>query len=328
MQKNTEELSGLIYALKGLAIMIVVSAHSTLIPQNAPWLLRHLDHAWIQFSQLGVPLFFIISGFLYNDNYTLKDIFRKKTSSIIIPWFFSGALMYLYIFSRRDFGPNPFLWVLGYKSHLYFLFCLFIIFITFSAIKNKPLRIGLLSLSVASNLFTFFYLKSNGNEYLDLLRINPLNWCLLFASGLWIKKHSDLIWLKQRLRLIRPFLILFFILLFALFFSTQVELGFQVPYFIPIALLFFCLAVSLSDSLILNNSVMKNIGRLSFSIYLIHLPAIGLASHLDNKFTNGWLLPIRFLVATLIASIALKIYMRILEKTKYSAFFYKLMGLR
>src|ERR1035437_8554233 len=67
---------------KGLGILLVIWGHAV-CPVKA------------YFYTFHVPLFFLLSGFVFNESYSLKATFYKKIKSLLIPFFFFLILLRL-----------------------------------------------------------------------------------------------------------------------------------------------------------------------------------------------------------------------------------------
>lgn len=77
----------LIYKLKGIAIISVVCAHcGNRTSYTAIDLF--LNNARNNIATIGVPLFFIISGYLMRNDKPYLQFWKRKWSTTIVPWFF------------------------------------------------------------------------------------------------------------------------------------------------------------------------------------------------------------------------------------------------
>lgn len=157
---------------KGFGIFFVVFGHVTHIGE-----LR--DYIW----NFHMPLFFFVSGLLYNSNLRFKDFLLKRIKSIYIPYilFFCVTFCYWLLIERRVRGGEysilhqliglPYGTYEGnhlyFNGALWFLPCLFateMLFYPIGRIKNK---IGIISF-----LLLFYIvgtmLKMNNIDYLPL----------------------------------------------------------------------------------------------------------------------------------------------------------------
>lgn len=103
----------------------------------------------IYIHSFHMPLFFFISGFLFNESNKeigIKRFVLKKTKSFIVPYLFFGIIDFviLYIVSRKFSIQNIMITFL-YSNHnnfpisgaLWFLFCLYIVEIIFFLLRTK-----------------------------------------------------------------------------------------------------------------------------------------------------------------------------------------------
>lgn len=173
-----EVFSEKINLLKALAILIVVSGHLefSLIPMFPPY-------------SFQIVLFFFISGILFKNKYSLKEFFKRRVKSLLLPYFLYAAtyllitLMLTPIFHKFWGLPvnfknellMPFLTghQLDLISPLWFVPCLFITLITFKLLNyvkigNKTRLILYLALalcaiqlqSFASNIYCLWILRT------------------------------------------------------------------------------------------------------------------------------------------------------------------------
>ncbi|WP_284641729.1 acyltransferase family protein [Paenibacillus silviterrae] len=148
---------------KGWGIILVIIAHT------------QLDQGWVgkYINSFHMPLFFLLSGYLFSlDKYTGFGAFvRKKTQTLLIPYFGLAALSYLYFLFRFQFGDPDYYkdlditrqllgvfysagtreWM-DFNLPLWFLTCLFVVELLFYSLrrfvkKTPHLAITLLLLS-------------------------------------------------------------------------------------------------------------------------------------------------------------------------------------
>ncbi len=143
--------------LKCIGIFFVVLAHNTVSQKN----MDNLSN-WIY--SFHMPLFFFISGFLFNpEKYGgLKNIIMRKARTLLVPYFIFSLITYLFwIFILRRFGEasklditwwkplvgtlygNGFDNWLAHNTVLWFLVCLFVIEISFFILSRIENRINL-----------------------------------------------------------------------------------------------------------------------------------------------------------------------------------------
>ena len=240
-------------------------------------------------GQQGVAMFFVISGFiipysLYNSKYELKYFFSyilKRSLRIDPPYFVSILLcfmvwrlgsrfnmlcfishfFYLIPFSQYQWY-NSVYWTLGIEFQ-YYLF----IGLTFGFLKSGNIKVLILILMFLSMVgyfipIGFFFNKKNDNY----LTMNLHYFCM----GIIVFLHFI-----KRLRLIQTHFILFGITLYLCKFIS-VTTGF-IGYLSCLLILHVNFRTVITDFF----------GKISYSLYLIHLPLSGLIiSLLSKKITN------------------------------------------
>jgi fucose 4-O-acetylase-like acetyltransferase len=141
--------------LKGIAIIFVAIAHH-------PWLPHKI---FLIVSCFPIPLFFFISGYLFNPDVAFKDMLRRRFNTVLKPYFFTVFLISTTLI-LADKGPSIF-WYLFWicygngsnlpkqALHLWFLPSLFLttifIWFLFKFIEN-------LKKSIINQIFLFIFL--------------------------------------------------------------------------------------------------------------------------------------------------------------------------
>lgn len=150
---------------KFIAIFYMVWAHCS-APQKIYWYIQSFH----------MPLFFFISGYLFNANkYNFRKYTVKRVYSLIVPYFLFGIINYIFwivlvktsLFITNDnlFDPIKYLLTINTTVHLpianalWFLTCLFIVEISFFAlvkyIKNNNLSLAIVL--IMFSLIGYFY---------------------------------------------------------------------------------------------------------------------------------------------------------------------------
>lgn len=183
-QKNME-----VYIIKSMALVSVVSAHCYNVhagpdgfPMYCSLLLRNI-------GTVGVLCFFIVSGYLYHpEKYTARQLVNKKAKTVLLPWFLAGLCSVI----LRNYKPAiAVLYILGYRSMLYFLPLLILCFLVFyfPIMRKRTVCIAMIIVTLASTIWFYDLL------YRVLLvplgidpevwrgYLNPLNWLGYFALG-------------------------------------------------------------------------------------------------------------------------------------------------
>lgn len=127
-----------IYCLKALAIFSVVCAHSSVSPNGNPANVA-VSKILNGIGVIGVPLFFLSAGYLFNRNtQNFKDFWLKKIRTIFIPWFFCETIVWFYVVLRK--GGLDILswlkWLIGFGHSTYYLTMLIFLYIIFFKVKG------------------------------------------------------------------------------------------------------------------------------------------------------------------------------------------------
>jgi fucose 4-O-acetylase-like acetyltransferase len=181
-----------VFLAKGIGILLVVAGHFAIDPRLTP-------SYWSAAVQLvyafHMPLFFLLSGYLYtNTNEPYFLFLRKKVERLVYP-FISVALIFLPIklFAGTEVallhavGADSFLYLLTNPVHsyvplLWFVHALFFIFVLYrpaqAAIGNTAVMVLLLLLDSAARV-----------QELPILG-NALAFAPFFVAGAMLKEHQ------------------------------------------------------------------------------------------------------------------------------------------
>lgn len=121
MDKETSEI---IWIAKAIAIFCVVCAHSALINEDSGNTNQFVSSILNYIGTMGVPLFFILSGYLFTFNKKSFGLFwRNKVKTLFLPWLFCETLLWLYIVIRKGgIGFRSWcLFLIGYGHTTYYL---------------------------------------------------------------------------------------------------------------------------------------------------------------------------------------------------------------
>jgi fucose 4-O-acetylase-like acetyltransferase len=269
--KNENKINW-VYISKGIGIILVVIGHFK--PECSP------DY-WIEIRkiiyQFHMPLFFILSGILFNPaKENFRVLFSKKTKRLLYPFvtvaivclilkYLAGLFFNLNhsvnIASIMNILINP---VDSYMPLLWFIYTLYLIFLLY------PLSI---KITKSYSLILIFFIMLN---YLKLYNINIINILIyylpFFAFGVSINQNNLFIQINK-------FIIIFLIILFALlsYLKFSMDQKFFNTYIIKffIGILGSIIVIELSKFIASNkikilNSTLQSIGYFSVTIYLFH----------------------------------------------------------
>lgn len=268
--------------LRFVAILLVVLGHSIII-YNPHWGLiqspiesNFLKYLCLFIYIFHMPLFFFISGYLFNninfDNINFWMIFTKKIKRLIVPYLFVSILYLVPIrtlINYPNYVNNSFLYnvivniLLGRDNgHLWFLISLFLDFISFyflrKVVRNDKL---LFIICFIISIIGYFYIGA------------PLQYLFWFSYGYFIAKigFATRCFNKTKMCCIILFLVLLiFLYLFIFDNSSYYIICIILKYIINLILLPFLYIIIPSKS----NKFVQNISKYSFGIYLFHSPLI------------------------------------------------------
>lgn len=310
---NTKFITGL-RAYSALGVFLIHSGGAGLreISYNANKL--------VDFGKYGVVSFFVISAFTIcmsidkNDKFSPLNYFVKRFLRIapmfylvtLLCYFFTdGVLYYNNLFNISNSLYSLFLHLsffnifdVRYMNNIIgvegtvpieFIYYLIVPF-TFFFLQKYPksiylvLLIALFITCFSFSLFSPFY--NNDAKWLSH-NLSLEKYCFTFIIGV----IAYLIWKNKKIIIFNEFALLGHLILLG--FCIYYELPNQEVYFaLWVAVLLFILSSKNWLSILLfENSVIEYIGKISYSIYLIHVPIIHHVHFFDNPFYNAtiWL---------------------------------------
>lgn len=274
MNNSTQE-SKLHYVAKALALLFVIVSHM-------PFGRGSAEIGRMAVGQIGIFVFFICSGFFFEETRLNKAFWIKKAKTIIAPWIIFATLTFIIstVISRsfRGFPLTYIKWICGVGSSYWYmselLACYLLLQLILHDDKEKNdiilLLCGLISiLSVILSACNVIKYNTSFNQY-----TNFLNWIGVFALGMLIRKRNWLNILVSK--------IVFWISLFSLLIcvSMCIMRGVIIEAYIDLFSLpidiFGSICVFYTANLLENNKLLVDIGKKSFFIYLIHIQLAGI----------------------------------------------------
>ena len=161
-------------------------------------------------GSLGVPVFYYISGFFFQKGKkTLKEFWKGKIYSIIIPWVVTSILVYLWGVIRKG-GFSPWIMIkeiIGLGSYTWYLSVLLMLYLLCWIIKSK--RIGIILAFCMSLLVTCIetlfiqigMIHVNALTYFSIFRWLPF-FCMGMFGGIEVEgsskseKRENKVWLS------------------------------------------------------------------------------------------------------------------------------------
>lgn len=318
MSETKNNISNYGFILKALAIFCVICAHTPYDTQG--WLSTILNNL----GTIGVPVFFLIAGYYYHaKKYSFGQILKKKSITVILPWIFCGIIVYLYIVLRKGgFGLFSMLqYVIGYYSFLYYMTILMLFFVVFYFVKDSKWIILTLTFVSIGWLILQGILPSLTIIYPYL---NPLNWLVYFSFGVFCQYYVNIEKVANTVSKYKWIFIVVGLLVFILPILFNYRFSYWKLAYLPFIILTFFGMFALATIKPLNNRLMVDVGKKSFSVYLLHMPIVGLSNLICIHFVVYAVRPFIVLAVTYGAVV---IYSFIVRKLKIS-FLNNLIGVR
>lgn len=270
--------------LRTLALTSVVSAHTASVVLEDKITVACSDFL-SAYGSIGVIVFFILSGYLFELQNKSWRAFWKSKISTIIPWLLCGTMDYLYTALRKE-GVSVISWIsaLLVHSHYYYLSVLFILYGLHQLLKclfqnRTAFHIILVVLSAISIILTQY----------GIIRVYPyinfMNWAVYFSTGC-ILAHKNLIFLDRGLNLnAGAYGIMITLILIGYNVCFRRPLG----YWSPISTVVIFVLTYMMWNVTRNiqkchrgKNCFMLVGKYSFSIYLVHMPFAGVITNLTN----------------------------------------------
>ncbi|MCI6067731.1 MAG: acyltransferase [Galactobacillus timonensis] len=298
----------LIYRMKGFAIWGVAVIHAATLSKQAA------SNSWAVFwhnvlpvfSGLGVPIFFLLAGFL-DHRKSAKDFWCKRLRHLIIPWIVAGTLVWIAeMFHFRSVAAFMPLWkfLLGYGSYLHFMRQIVILFILEFLFQHFPsIRIPSLTLLVLLGFSDFAGITSFW-DWMTSYLFAPSS-LIYFECGVgvryYVSHERDAGRPISRRKLLCLELFLLAVCLF-----LRIHHPLPVAMEAVIQLLKVGLVYSAMKAIHWNrlNMILECWGKYSYAVYLLHMPVAGAVYHFDP---TGWLYPFRGIVCVVITLLGIRI---------------------
>lgn len=294
-------------ALRGIAILLVVFHH-----------FFDFSIGWI-----GVDLFFVLSGFLItsillrtkSDAHYFRNFYIKRVLRIfpiyflLLILFYSfcslfttktpGSTYYYYVDSwywfftftqnfliiTKGHPPEPYLahlWSLALEEQFYFFWPL-IIFLVRNICTLKTLITIVFLLALFIRLFLFFFPFGHENYYFNLLtRADSLAAGSFLAVYYYNRQSMSKLFLYLALFLFLTFLCVTFLITESFTYNTFLfrTIGYSIS---AVFFMAVCYQVIKSNTILDKLEVLKYIGRISYGIYIYHIPVLLIGGYIFEK---------------------------------------------
>lgn len=321
-----------IYSLKFIAIMSVLSAHTSSVGNSSEIIVKKVSIFLEIIGIFGVPIFFLISGYLFGHSKSnFVSFFKKKFFVIVIPWVIIQSLLWLFIVLRHGNFTfyNWIFFIVGYGHSTYYLTVLLIFYFVFWKTNSSKTIIKLI-------IFSYIFLILNALNYFEFLNLdpylNPLAWSSYFLIGYLVKlKDLNILRLipskKSSYYLLFSTLMIIFLLVISdivIYYWSFLSI-LLIPTFI-ISILRPVYNLAYYESYITN--IISKIGNLSFTIYLTHEFFAGFIVFIFTYFELGILNIFRPITLLMIVYLLILFSTKFLSRFKYTKSLLNIIGIR
>lgn len=276
------------------AIFSVVCAHVGAINEGASHANAIVSTLLGCIGAMGVPVFFIISGYLYEKTEkSFVEFWKSRFRTLISPWFFCETGLWFYVVLRKG-GISFYNWfkfLIGYQSTTYYLTLLVIFNILFWKIKKVRwiLLVGcfLSAVQIVSTGWNIQPLAGYSGIF-GTAYLNPFHFMIYFCIGMLMELYH--LWDYIAEKCAKYLLISALCLAFMIF--LHIHEGWSFSYFSNYTLLntLFSTATIMGSARWMQRKQWNGldlVGKWSFSIYLLHQFLAGLVVQITN-LVDAW----------------------------------------
>lgn len=282
---------GEIDIIRFLCIVSVICAHfSGKVFSTFTGIPLFLFYCCKVYGTVGVVVFFILSGFLYNNkDKKFSEVLGKKIKYILLPTYIAAVVCYTVTHINNFSIKELIIYSYGGGSLYYYITVLMFCYVVFYFIgSNMWLLYGAIILNIVSILL--FASDIIMYEQLPFPYITSYlivtNWIGFFAFGIILREkkmwEKVVLWAEKQIGIL---LVVFCIAtILYVYFCADSEISYFVYQSIPYELLGAITILGVSIKLKYWNWLM-DVGNSSFFIYLYHINIIGFIS---SKFCSNW----------------------------------------
>jgi surface polysaccharide O-acyltransferase-like enzyme len=223
-----------------------------------------------QISRFAVPVFFFVSGYALNLNYTnIKEFYQKRLSRIIVPYLFWTVFYLLFVYPDSLLNLPRHLLTGSASYQFYFIPTLLIYYLIFPFVRrvNSAMLLILFIVQICV-LFYDYYFQSLPFVYpVSVLFLN----FFIFIFGIF-QSHRNFHFPKNIPQIFTPILAL---IIFYQGFTNYLTTNNYLAYYSqwrPIILFYAILFIGLISNLTITKfDLIKLLSRLSFFVFFIHV---------------------------------------------------------
>lgn len=286
--------------LRGIAIISVVFAHChNRVIGNA--IDEFLNNIAVTIGTVGVPIFLIISGYLFHKKQWRFFIVSKR--NILVSWMFTGCCIWGYEVAKNGLEyANLIDWLIGKGTYLWYMMSLLLFWLLYQILEaSERVHIVILILSIISTVCVDCFESVAGFTLsISSTFANFIYWLSFFSIGVCMKDAKAM----KRMSIKAPLKNLIFICALCswggVMYINDNIISYRCKGFLLFALSSAYVIFFIVNSAIHSNRLEKfnkplvdylsQVGNNSYAIYLLHMPLAGVASNLASRAEIGRML--------------------------------------
>ena len=282
----TDRESITINIMKAFSVLSVIAAH--VVPfSDVNFFYKAVSSFWCLFGSVGVIVFFVIGGFLYNRKPNDNKVFwKKKFFRIIVPWLVCSSLTYLVAaFLSHNFSVVSYLkWIIGSRTWYYYITIYMLFLFIFKWFYDKDIILCILiGIQMLSLILVTFGISTTISFGFITDYLNPLHWIGYFSFGILIRKYRLDLTIRKQKHIVVAY-VLTFVLLFILSFK---EIFTYFNIFSSMFCLFSLVILTDISYRIASLKIARHIGKIGIWSYCIYLLHMQIAQASISKIPNG-----------------------------------------
>ncbi len=322
----SKEESKFIDAMRFIAILMVAAAHTMPDAAISGGIMEILACG-------GVAVFFFLSGYLFHSlKHRFFEFLMKTVKKLLIPWVLTGTAVYLYTAARHgDIAFGDYLqFIIGLDSYLWYMSITVILYAVFYFAERNAAIFWVMPLFSVCHYLAFPYMYPFLASHL-LLYANFAQWVWIFWAGALLRKYSSLQQLEKSCKRYWYLISLMYLTMTIYLVASNTQFAYWSSIY-PVYAVLFVLVSTVIANVIMQYRTVRYIGRVSFSIYLLHMPIAGMLAYCIRKIATVSTLAgnvaniVAPIICCAIVSGCIWVYTFLTEKSKYKKLAYMLIG--